>query len=232
LKRSLPIRELATNIWVHDDELKLPGASLGLRMTVVRLNDGNLWVHSPTAISEELIAETNNLGAVAHIVGPNNAHNLYLKEWLDHYPEAQLYVSPGIPKKLKLSGNYIEMGQAFDNPWADDLARVYMPGVSFFDESVFLHKESKSLILTDFIMNFDLENPTFIQRTVLRLIGFKDICIAPPLKFCFMFKDRKAFNQSVQQIKAWEFDRIVVTHGEIIEQGAAEHLQRLAARFS
>jgi len=52
------------------------------------------------------------------------------------------------------------------------------------------------------------------------------------LKVGLLHKERQAFNQSVQQIKAWDFDRIVVTHGDVIEAGASEHLHRLAERFS
>jgi len=226
------VRELANNIWVHEDELQFPVASLSLRMTVVRLADGKLWIHSPTSISSELIEETDKLGEVAHIVGPNNAHNLFLKEWLEAYPQAQLYVSPGIPKKLNLSGEFKEMNQEFEIPWTDDLERVYMPGFSFFDESVFLHKQSKSLILTDFIQNYEIVNPTFMQKYVFSMLGFRGVCLAPPLKVGLLHKERQAFNQSVQQIKAWDFDRIVVTHGDVIEAGASEHLHRLAERFS
>jgi hypothetical protein len=36
---------------------------------------------------------------------------------------------------------------------------------------------------------------------------------------------------SVAVVLGWSFDRIVVTHGEIIENGAGETLRRLCARY-
>ena len=225
------MEKLSEDIWTHEDELKLPGTSLRLRMTIVRLTGGKLWVHSPTAISDELVRQTSELGDVGYIIGPNNAHNLFLVEWASAFPEAELIISKGIPKKLKLTDGFRLMDAAFDDPWAEDFELIYMPGVRFFDESVFLQKKSKSLILTDFIQNYDGAEQTFMQRYVLAPLGFKGICIAPPLKLGFFHKDKSGFRESLQRIKQWQFDRIVVTHGDIIEEDAMAILDRLSSRF-
>jgi len=225
------MQKISEDIWVHEDEMSLAGGRLRLRMTVVRLASGKLWVHSPTAISDELVRETTELGDVGYIVGPNNAHNLFLTEWVSAFPSAELVVSSGIPKKLKLTDGFRLLDADFDNIWAEDLERVYMPGVSFFNESVFLHKKSKSLILTDYIQNYEGAEQTFMQKFVLGPIGFKGICLAPPLKLGFLHKDKAGFRESLQCIKQWEFDRIIVTHGDIIEAHAGENFERLSNRF-
>lgn len=225
------MQKLSEDIWVHDDEMTLMGGRLRLRMTVVRLASGTLWVHSPTAISDELIRETSELGDVGYIVGPNNGHNLFLKEWVSAFPSAELVVSSGIPQKLKLTDGFKLLDADFENIWAEDLERVYMPGVSFFNESVFLHKKSKSLILTDYIQNYEGAEQTFMQKFVLGPIGFKGICLAPPLKLGFLHKDKAGFRESLQRIKQWEFDRVIVTHGDIIEADAGENFERLSSRF-
>lgn len=231
----LTLETLGENIWAHQDSMPLGGIQLRLRMTVVKLVCGGLWVHSPTRLSNELQAAIDNIGEVRFIVGPNNGHNLWLNDWQSAYPEAKLYVSPGIVKKITL-GEHQLLDEHFDNIWSEDLERQYMPGVSFFDESVFFHKRSKSLLVTDLIQNHSDACPSgfagLMTKCVFRPLGFKDHCIAPPLKMGFTIKDKAAFKQFIVNIKAWEFDKIVVTHGDVIAKDAQSVFAHLVQRFT
>ena len=40
-----------------------------------------------------------------------------------------------------------------------------------------------------------------------------------------MIKDRAALRASVDRILAWDFDRVVVTHGDLVETGGREALR-------
>jgi hypothetical protein len=224
------MRELVENIWVHEDEMVLLGSPLALRMTIVKLVNGQLWVHSPTPISDELVEEIARLGEVGYIVSASNGHNLYLREWIDAFPGAETVVSGGIPKKLGLKDGYTVLGPGFKNIWSEDLDWEYMAGVEFFNESVFLHRKSKSLIVTDLIQNYQNAKPTFVQKYILGPIGFKEICIAPPLKLGLFYKDRTAFQASAARIKHWVFYRIIVTLGDVFEQTPMEWFDRLYRR--
>ena len=229
------MRKLFEGLWVHEDKMKLAGTNLLLRATLVRLASGGLWVHSPTALSDSLKAEVDALGEVEFVVAPNNAHNLWFTQWCDAYPKAARYVAAGIPKKLpKLAGyTVIDPGAT---PWKDDLDQAVMGGAPFFDESVFLHRASKSLIVTDLVHNHDLAHQEGLGKIVtmllLRPLGFKDVCIAPPLKWGFFIKDRVAFRRFIETIRGWEFDRIIVTHGDIIEERPREQLAEICQRFA
>ena len=231
---TLVLEQLGEDIWAHEDTMPLGGTQLRLRMTVVKLACGGLWLHTPTQLSPELQAAIETLGAVRYLVGPSNGHNLWLNDWKSAYPEAKMYVSGGIPKKISID-NYHVLDEHFDNIWSDDFERLYMPGVSFFNESVFLHKKSKSLLVTDLIQNHsDACPPGFaglMTKCVLRPLGFKDLCIAPPLKMGFTIKDKPAFSLFITQIKAWDFDKIIVTHGDVITQDAKAVFAGLVQRF-
>ena len=37
-----------------------------------------------------------------------------------------------------------------------------------------------------------------------------------------IFRDRRAARQSVERILQWDFDRVTVTHGEILDTGGRE----------
>ena len=230
------MRQIHDNLWVHEDSMKLGAVNLPLRMTIVRLHDGGLWVHSPTALSTVLKNEVDGLGNVSAVVAPSNGHNLWLAEWDSAYPNATTYLSPGIPKKLPALSGYQVMDEGAETPWSDDLERKFMDGVPFFGESLFLHRASGSLIVTDLVQNHRGQEHTglakVMSKLVLEPIGFKDICLAPPLRLKFMIKDRPAFVTFINAIQAWDFDRIIVTHGDIIEDDAKGTLARLCERFA
>ena len=224
---------LLDNIWVHEDTMRLGAIPLRLRMTVIKLSDSSLWIHSPTALTPQLKNEVEQIGKVKYIVGASNGHNLWLQEWQLSFPKATLYVSGKIPQKLKLI-DYQLLDGFFYNPWKSDLIHAYMTGVPFFNESVFLHTKTRSLIVTDFIQNHTNNRPSglagIIKRFIFEPIGFKGICIAPPLKIGFTIKDKPGFTAFVQKVNAWDFDRIIVTHGDIIEKNAKKIFTQLCKK--
>ncbi len=230
------MRQISENVWVQESSMELVGLQLSLRMTVIKLGSGNLWVHSPTAISNKLKQEVDSLGKVEFIVAASNGHNSWVTQWQDNYPEAKVYISGGIPKKIEIQ-NYKLLDENSTNIWQDDLEQQYMPSVAMFNESVFFHKKSKSLIVTDFIQNHPdegLKSISFlgkITKPILKILGFKGKCTAPPLKIGFKIKDKSEFGKSVINIQNWDFDKIIVTHGEIIDQDAKQIFTKLCNKF-
>ncbi|MCJ8272357.1 MAG: DUF4336 domain-containing protein, partial [Psychrosphaera sp.] len=89
------MNKIGEQIWAHEDVMALAGLQLRLRMTIVKLQDGRLWLHSPTKLSPELKQSIDELGEVAFIVGAGNGHNTWLSTWENAYPSAELYVSDG-----------------------------------------------------------------------------------------------------------------------------------------
>ena len=49
------LKEVDTNIWVAEQKLKYLGLQVGTRMTIIRLNNGELVVISPIKIDKKLI---------------------------------------------------------------------------------------------------------------------------------------------------------------------------------
>ena len=86
---------LAPGLWELDAPFSVLGMAIGHRMTVARLPDGNLWVHSPVAHSNELAAALASLGHVAHIVAPSCIHDTFLEDWFATYPDARFHGARG-----------------------------------------------------------------------------------------------------------------------------------------
>ena len=93
------LRELAQDLWIAERSQRFYGLEVGTRMSVIRLADGSLLLHSPVALEAALRAELDRLGPVRWAVAPNRVHHLYAGEVARHYPESKLWVGPGLERK-------------------------------------------------------------------------------------------------------------------------------------
>jgi hypothetical protein len=95
------------------------------------------------------------------------------------------------------------------------LDQALVRGFALFEEVVFLHSASRTLILTDLCLNFG-ESDSRITRLVARLLGVYRR-FGPSRSLTWFLRDRPAARASVQRILQWDFDRIIIAHGDIIE---------------
>ena len=67
------------------------------RMTVVKLKNGDLFLHSPIAFDAALAETLQSLGTVQHRVSPNQFHYAHIGEWSRAFPDAVTWASPMRP---------------------------------------------------------------------------------------------------------------------------------------
>ena len=217
------LRKLADELWVVDHAFKMMGIAIGTRTTVVRLGDGGLFLHSPGPLLPELIEAIDALGPVRGIVAPNDFHHLYVDENARAWPEAKVFVSAGLPGKRDDLGHAEVLG---DNPpelWAAELDQVWVRGAPKVNEVVFFHRASRTLILTDLAFNMVDPGP-FLVRVFMRINGASGGLAASRL-MKGMYRDRVAARASAAKIFQWDFDRLSVCHGEVVEAGAKAQLE-------
>jgi hypothetical protein len=97
-------------------------------------------------------------------------------------------------------------------------------GMPRMGEAVFYHPASRTLFLTDLAFNLH-SVPGPFARTMLRLMGAWDRFGPSRLAHLFM-KDKPALRRSIDQILEWDFDRITLTHGDVVETGGHELFER------
>ena len=215
---------LASDLWVTEAPLRFLGLEVGARMTIVRLPDGKLWLHSPIAPSPALRDAVANLGPVAQLVAPNKLHHLYIGQWKKQFPEASVYVAPGLEEKrsdLEIAGI---LGDAPEPAWAAAIDQVAVEGFPFSNEVVFLHRSSGTLLLTDLAFNIGARGAP-LTRWLFRLMGAYGR-LAPTVLEKLLVRDRLALRRSLERVLAWPFERVVVAHGEVLETGGREALAR------
>ena len=206
-------------LWVREMPLRLFGAELGTRMSVVRLSGegGDLWLHSPVALDLSLREELDALGRVRFVVCPNRGHHMFAGEYFAAYPDASIYAAPGLSEKRPDLPFHGVLGDAPEAGWVRDLEQALFRGDRVLREVVFCHRESGTLIVADLVQTDDPASPLF-TRLVKRLNGIHQKP-RPLLPFRLGFRDKAAARASLERVLSWDFDRIVLCHGPIVESG-------------
>jgi hypothetical protein len=217
---------LGENIWHSSGPLKLAGMELGHRMTVVRLVSGALWVHSPVELDTETEAALNELGPVAHLVAPNKFHDLYWPAYVAAYPQAHFSCAPGFDRGAAGWDGGEELEGVAPQAWAGQIDQLVVRGMPRVNEVVFRHRESATLIVADLI--FNLGTPGGFNGVMLRLAGAHGHA-GPSRLFRAMVKDRQALRASLESILSWDFERLVMGHGGVIEKGGRQILEKAYA---
>jgi hypothetical protein len=217
------LRPLARDIWVVERPQRFYGLEVGTRMTVLRLADGSLLLHSPVELDAALRRELDAIGRVRFAVAPNRVHHLYAGRVSEAYPEARLWVAPGLERKrpdLVFEGM---LGDEAPAEWKQQVDQVFFRGRPYENEVVFCHRASRTLILCDLAFNFGprAAAPTRLLMRLLRSYGRFGPSKLDPL----LIRDRRAARQSLERILGWDFDRVVVAHGDVLERGGREALR-------
>ncbi|MCH8130974.1 MAG: DUF4336 domain-containing protein [Myxococcales bacterium] len=217
-------REIGDEIWVFDRPLSVIGLKIGTRMTVIRLEDGSLFLHSPVEIDKETRAELEELGTVRYVVAPNKFHHLFIGAYRAVYPEARLIAAPGLPEKRKDIAFDEELGPEPPAVWAGQIDQELFGGAPYVNETLFYHRKSKTLLATDMLMNH-VENDSLITRLWLRTMGLhKGFASSRLMKT--LTRDREAARASRDRILAWDVERVTVTHGVVLQRSGNRMLRQ------
>jgi len=213
------------SIWHAQQPLKFGPISLTTRMTVVRLQDGSLWVHSPISPTRELIEELQNLGTVRYVVAPNKSHHLFFLEFLEAFPSAQGYIAAGLELKRPDLSRFPQISS--EAPWRSEIEGFFIEGLPILNETVWFHIDTGTLVITDILFCF-AETNRGIAALVSKLLGVRGkLGMSRTMKLAV--KDKQALAKSVLPLLALPVQRVMVAHDQIItEQPAAKLVQAFA----
>jgi hypothetical protein len=213
--------QLAEDLFLDESTIRFYGVRIQTRMTIVRLSGGRLFVHSPTFLGESTRRQLDELGEVAFVVSPNKIHNRAISQYMEAFPRARFFASPGLVERrpeLRFAG---VLGDRPHPEWAAELDQVATRGNLFFSEILFLHRPSRTLIVADLVENFDERTASRVGRALAALWGVFSRPVASP-EFRFYTDDAEAAAESLRRAREWDFERIVLSHGALIEENARE----------
>jgi len=218
-----PLRNLAPDLWVADRGLKLAVGDVGTRMTVIRLADGGLFLHSPVRLDEPTRRALDALGPVRCVVAPSKVHHFFVGDYIAAFPQARAFAAPGLPEKrkdLRFSG---VLSDTAEPEWLGQIEQHVFQGASFVNEVVFFHPGSRTLLLTDLAFNVAADK-TAPARLFYWLTGAAGR-FGPHRLMRLGIRNRRAARTSVDRILQWDFERVIVTHGDVLERAGREHFR-------
>lgn len=223
------LQQLADSLWVTHRPLRFLGAELGTRMTVIRLKDGGLFVHSPVLLDRPTRTDLDILGPVRLVVAPSLFHHLFVADCMRLYPRAKLFGAPGLDwKRSDLKFDAV-LDDVPPPEWVGQIDQVVFRVLAPLNEVVFFHRDSRTLIVSDLLFNIRTSESRY-TRVLLKLNGgLGRVTVLRPIRWRTKMRRARA-RATLNNILSWDFDRLVLAHGEVVAGGAKE-LVRAAWSF-
>ena len=225
------LKPVADGIWVVDSgPLRRMGIPIPVRMTIIRLADGDLLLHSPTPYHDGLRDEMERHGRIAHLLAPNSAHWVFVQDWQARCPAATTWAAPGLRKRsqVKASGVRLDhdLGEAAPAVWAAEIDQTIIPGGAGFNEVAMFHRPSGTLILTDLVVNIEAKKLPLLVRPGARLAGVTAPDGKAPIYLRIIINRKRAeATAAAARLLAWNPERVIFTHGRWFDRDGAAQLR-------
>lgn len=223
------MKQIANNLWIVDGpSIKFSGLIFGTRMTIIKL-ENHLWVHSPVSVTEDLAGQISEIGHVRYIIAPNKSHHTFLPEWQQRYSDARFYAAPGLAEKRPDINFEEQLTENARFEWSPDIAHEVFGENRASNEVVFFHHKSRTLILTDLIVNIRTNNFNLVQKAIAKFENITYPNGSTPRMYRWAMKSKKPAKRVLQKMLEWDPERVIISHGEWFrENGRAELEKRLS----
>lgn len=224
-------KPVAPEVWVVDSgPQRVLGLPFPVRMTVLRLADGGLWLHSPTRFTPALAEALAALGPVRHLVAPDTAHWTHLPGWQRAFPEARLWTAPGVAERARRQGTRLrphdDLGETAPEDWAAEMEQAVFTGPGFAEVG-FHHRPSRTLVLTDIVQAMEPARLPLVMGLLVRAVGSAGPLGGTPVYLRLVLGRRRAENRAAaERLLAPGPERVVFAHGAWFETDGTARLRR------
>lgn len=222
------------SLWLAEGGLvSFYGFPYPTRSVIARLENGGLWVWSPVALTDELQAEVEALGSVAHLVSPNKLHYLYLRQWQQVWPEAKLWGPASTLRKCRDLDFEAPLTDEAPAPWQGQIDQFWFRGSKAMDEIVFFHRPSSTAIIGDLSENFSeeflREHWGRLSRRVAKLWKITEPWGYAPLELRLSWTDKAPARRALDALLANDPEQVIMAHGEWRRQDGRAYLEKAFA---
>jgi hypothetical protein len=234
---------------------------VGCRATIIQLEDDDgLWVHSPVSLDGPMIQSIDKLGApVTHVVTPNYEHTKFAFSWYQNYRSAKFWGCPGLSERMpeipwtgEIPFDYRPVSWTFQDTskattksipgiWDTNILQPLhinvelnpFTGRPFFNEVIFYHTPTKTLLTTDLFWNYPASgtpNSEFGHDDswelapkvdgvpwTSKLWKFGMDKVYYPFFNNFMVTDKEEYRRIAHHIlNVWDVETVIPAHGDIL----------------
>lgn len=217
------MKALAENLWLLPYPLRLLGVDMRRNVTVMRLASGEVIIHSTAPFDPADVAKIRALGPTAWLVEAMWFHDTFSRHGHDIFPDAPFLAPDGFSDVVGFPTLPLLPAPA---EWGDEVEILPVSGNESYDEHVMFHRPSRTLIVADLAFNFPDDGPLWTELLVRAAVGH-DHHPGMSRPFRHAIQDEGAFRRSMDAMLEWDFDRVIVGHGDVIETGGQEKLARM-----
>lgn len=219
------LKKLTDNLWTVTG--KVPGVSIRRRMTLLRLVDKKIVIHSPIALKDEDMDTIEQWGQIAYIIIPNGWHRLDSKIYKQRFPDAKIVCPRGSRKKIE---SVLPVDLTFDEfPKLKELSLTHINGLKGVEGVVeFLTEKGTVLIFNDLV--FNIPHQSGLGGFILKLMGSSGGPKVTRLMTLFVVKDKRRVSNFLLKLteKHQNIEYIIPGHGYVINQECNQVLKNIA----
>jgi hypothetical protein len=218
--------QVDSNLLTVQGELPMPIGDFPRRMTVARLKDGRLVIFSAIALDEPEMKKIEDFGRPAFLIVPSDIHRMDARIWKERYPDLVVVAPEGARERVE----EVVPVNATSAELRDSRVRyMTVPGTDEGESALIVQTATgTTLVLNDLIWNvhdrtglggwlYRALHLTGPEPQIVNVIRMRKI------------KDRRAVSG---QLESWSrlrgLNRIIVSHGDIVEGDTRTLLRNLA----
>jgi hypothetical protein len=229
----LPHSDLITvdsNMLTVVGEIHMPLGDFPRRMTVVRLADERLVIYSAVSLDLDEMAQLEAFGTPAFLVVPSERHRLDAPSWKERYPTLVVIAASGVRDKVAevvpVDASRIDFGDP-------KVRLIEVPGTENHELALEVESAGGTSLVVNEIIG-DIHGVHGLKGWLLKKMGFAGdtptVPAGPKIQFGNNLEDL------ADQFRRWaeipDLKRILVSHGDIIENDPKGVLIRLADSLS
>ena len=219
-------RQISDDVVVMSYPMRTLGIDFRRNVTLLRLGDGRVVIHSTVPFTGPDIAAIRRFGEPAWLVEATTMHETFAKEAHAALPDLPYLAPDGF---AKASGVATESLDPPPPDWSGEIDVLRINGIRTNEHALF-HRRSRTLVVADLFFSLPADTrgwPGFFARHFMRLPRLFGISVF----FRFMIRDRPEFERSVNALLGWNFERLVVAHWEPLETEAKPAVERALRDF-
>lgn len=205
-------RQIADDVALLQYPFRVFGIDFARNVTLLRLRDGQVVIHSTAPFTPEDVAAVRKFGDPSWMIDVTLLHDTFAQQGRAALPNVRYLAPAGFSE---ISGVVTESLFPAPIDWVDQIDVLPIEGTRKHEHAVF-HRHSRTLVVADLIFSFGASAGSwerFFVRHVMRLPRLRGVSVF----FKMLISDRAAFERSMAHLLELDFTRLIVAHRDMIE---------------
>ena len=215
-------RQIADDIAMMSFPFRVFGIDFKRNVTLLRLSDGRVVIHSTAPFTEKDVAAIRRFGEPAWLVDATLLHNTFAKEGRAALPDLPYLAPNGFDK---VSGIATQPLDPPPSDWVGEIDVLKIDGTRKNEHALF-HRRSRTLVVADLFFSFPPETRGWPRFFACHVMSLPPTLFGVSRFFRLLINDKQAFERSVMTLLKWDFERIVVAHWTPLETAAKSAVER------